>query len=63
MDGRTIPISGRPIGLTVFGLYDETQDSNIYRPDVSTVEYWGAETGKFAVGYYWSLVWFGRCWM
>jgi hypothetical protein len=57
MDGRTIPISGRPTGLTVFGLYDEFQGTTIYRPNMSTVEKWVAGTGKFVVGI--SGAWYG----
>jgi hypothetical protein len=50
MDARTIPMSGLPTGLSVFGLYDQVQDSAVHCPNVSTVEYWGGGTEKFAVG-------------
>jgi hypothetical protein len=49
MDGRSIPLSGRP-DTSVFGLYDQDQNVTATESAISTLDYWSNGTGKFTIG-------------
>jgi len=49
MDGRSIPLNGRPTD-SVFGLYDQDQNSTVEQLNISTLDNWSNGTGKFTIG-------------
>lgn len=57
MDGRPIPTNERPT-TSVFGYYDQSQNANIEKLNVSTLAFWGAGTGKFLMGI--TGAWYGQ---
>jgi len=48
MDGRSIPLTGRPTN-SVFGLYDQNQNLTAEVLNISTLNYLSNGTGKFLI--------------